>query len=404
MAYGKKLLCTDPARVPNNLKARSLMSPISVLIKSAWALVLMVAAVLASGCASLAATNDRPDATLTVSLPLALADVKDVREAFAALFSRELTQHPPASEQGINAWLHLAVNNAPPFQGPVADSALFTRQARTTAVLIVPGMFGDCIDDQSVPFGDGVLRTRERSTTESYMQYADLGLRTIRLVAVPGRMSTVDNGRVLAAAIRTEAASPEVERILLVAYSKGAIDALEALSVLATEREVLAKVKALISVAGPIMGTPVADRFEAIYGVLSPRLNPFACSPSDGYDIASVTRRERAGRMQDYVPATGVKTYSVIAYARPELMAPPLRALYAQLAAMDPRNDGQILASDAILPGSTLLAAARSDHWDVALPRSLHPNVLLRGVTSGRSYPRAALFRALIKWVLVEVN
>ena len=62
--------------------------------------------------------------------------------------------------------------------------------------------------------------------------------------------------------------------------------------------------------------------------------------------------------------------------------------------------DGQLIAADTVLPGSTLLAVARADHWDVAIPRDRDPNPLMRASTSGRGYPREALFRATIKWVV----
>jgi hypothetical protein len=83
-----------------------------------------------------------------------------------------------------------------------------------------------------------------------------------------------------------------------------------------------------------------------------------------------------------------------------EDMAPLLRVTARQLAAIDPRNDGQLLASDALLPGSTLLAELHADHWDVALPRDRHPNEMLRALTSGRGFPREALFRTTLKWVV----
>lgn len=41
-------------------------------------------------------------------------------------------------------------------------------------------------------------------------------------------------------------------------------------------------------------------------------------------------------------------------------------------------------------------AAAR----DVALPRARHPNPLVRSLGSGRGYPREALLRALLWWVI----
>jgi len=36
----------------------------------------------------------------------------------------------------------------------------------------------------------------------------------------------------------------------------------------------------------------------------------------------------------------------------------------------------------------------------VAIPRDRDPKPLLRASTSGRSYPREALFRATLKWVV----
>jgi hypothetical protein len=67
------------------------------------------------------------------------------------------------------------------------------------------------------------------------------------------------------------------------------------------------------------------------------------------------------------------------------------------------RNDGQLLARDAVLPGSTVLATARSDHWDIALPRDRHPSALVRGIGSGRHYPREALLRATLRWVVAHL-
>ncbi|MEY2785711.1 MAG: hypothetical protein RL277_1921, partial [Planctomycetota bacterium] len=106
--------------------------------------------------------------------------------------------------------------------------------AASTSVLLVPGMFGDCVDTQSVPFGDGQTRPRERSAVEAYRQYADLGLGGVRLVLLPGRASSSTNGAELARAIRSEAARPEVQRIVLIGYSKGTADAMEALAQLQT--------------------------------------------------------------------------------------------------------------------------------------------------------------------------
>jgi hypothetical protein len=276
----------------------------------------------------------------------------------------------------------------------------FTTRAPTTAVLIVPGLFGDCVGAQSVPFGDGVPRTTAADAAAPYRQYDDLGLREIRLLPVLGRASTAVNGRLLADAIRAEAARPDRDRLVLVGYSKGVPDLLEAIALLQREGGVPAKLEAIVSVAGAVMGTPLADRYLSAYETLSPHVTPFDCTPSQGGELASLTRRERIAQLAANPLPASVGYYVVVAHAPVDEMSLPLRITARWLAAIDPRNDGQLLASDAVLPGSTLLAEARVDHWDIALPRDRHPDARVRALTSGRGYPREALFRAVVRWAV----
>lgn len=337
----------------------------------------------------------------TVNLPLALAGIGDARQPFATWFEQELAADGSVSQKAAAVWLWGA---AP---GAVSGYALrqtlqaaFVARAPSTSVLVVPGLFGDCFGDQSVPYGDGLLRTREASLTEAYRQYDDLGLLGVRALSVPGRASSAANGSLLADAIRSEAARPGVVRIVIVAYSKGVADALHALAQLQAEGGVPPAVTALVSIAGVIMGTPLADQLDDVFRSLSPLVQPFGCSASEGLEVASVTRRERAAWLAKNPPPAGVRYYSIVAHAPRDEIAWALRPSYALLSAGDLRNDGQLYASDSILPGSVLLAEARADHWDVALPRDRHPSPAMRALTSGRAYPREALFRAVVKWVV----
>jgi hypothetical protein len=362
----------------------------------------MLAALLSmAACAPAVVLPYRPDDPLTVTLPLASAGVRDERAAFAALFKEELRTAGARSDDDISRWLYGVASSAavPPDAFP-AMRARFAAQAASTSVLIVPGLFGDCLSAQSVPFGDGVLRTVSSSPIEAYRQYADLGLFGVRMVPLPGRSSSEANGRRLADFIRTEAARPGVKRIVLVAYSKGVADSLQALADLQRDGVGLAKVTALVTVAGAVMGTPLADYFQNPYDSLSPRFKPLDCTDTQGGDLASVTRRERVSWMAAHPPPTSLAYYSIVAHAPPDQMAPPLRATAAVLSTVNSRNDGQLVASDTIMPGSTVLAEARADHWDIALPRNRDPNSWMRALTSGRDFPREALFRATLVWVL----
>ena len=220
------------------------------------------------------------------------------------------------------------------------------------------------------------------------------------MAELPGRASSAANGMRLAAQIRAEAVRPGVRHIVLVAYSKGVADALNALEVLQREGGIPRQVQALVSVAGTVMGSPVADHFESLYETLSPHFTPLACTPSEGGDVTSVTRHERVAWLAEHGVPEGIAYHSIVAYMPRKEMALALRASARMLEAIDPRNDGQVLAADAILPGSSLLAEVRADHWSVALPRAAHPNLAMRAMSSGAPFPQEVLLRATLIWVV----
>ncbi|MDC8774372.1 hypothetical protein PRZ03_22640 [Paucibacter sp. hw8] len=357
--------------------------------------------VLCTGCASWVAPPDVLSPHPIVNLPIAAAGVKDERQAFAALFEQEVQAYPGPKPQALGAWLHGIDEQAPKKPDDLDEvNRRFAEQAPATAVLLVPGLFADCFEDQSVPFGDGLVRETGLNRSEAYRQYADLGLAGIRSVAVAGRESSEANALRVAEAIRQEAARPEVKRIVLLAYSKGVPDSLRALALLQSQQSLPAALTDLISVAGVVMGTRLADHFEGMFESLSTRIDPFGCSASDGREVSSLTQRESVAWLVAHPPPAELRYHSVVGFAQSTEIGISLRPFNAALKNIDPRNDGQLLSRDAILPGSSLLAEARADHWDIALPRERHPSSLMRASTSERGYPREALFRSLVKWVL----
>lgn len=383
---------------PVSSEARSSKVNVSLLCaRVALRGIALLAALTCVACAPVAVQPERSSHALTVTLPVSMAGIADSRQPFAALFDEAMH----ASGANDDAWLHGVSPRTGDHTGRLAAlKRAFRERAASTSVLLVPGLFGDCVDTQSVPFGDGLTRTREHSAVQAYAQYADLGLLGIRLILLPGRVSSAANGALVAQAIREESARPGVQRIVLLGYSKGTADALEALAQLQSQGGIPAAVKALVSVSGTVMGTPIAAHFERLYETASPLVQPFDCSASDGHDLASLTRRERVAWLVANPPPERLHYYSITAHAARDQIAPLLRPFYDQLSAVDARNDGQMLASDAILPRSVLLAEARADHWDVALPRERHPSLLMRSLSTGRAYPREALFRATVQWVV----
>lgn len=314
---------------------------------------------------------------------------------------------PTAAPQhrDLDAWMATQFALPAPAQRQSHRTELDRRFAAKTAgtvVLIVPGLFGDCVADQSVPFGDGLLRSRERSPREAYGAFSDLGLRDVRMVSLPGRASSAANGDRLAEAVTAAAADPAVDLIVIVGYSKGVADALHALAQLERERRLPPSVRALVSVAGAVLGTPLADAHRGVYDLVSPHLHLLDCSPSEGGELTSLSPAERRAWIAAHPVPSQVRTYSVVAIADPASMAWPLKWTWRELARVDPANDGQVLARDAVLPRSAVLAEVRADHWAVALPRERHPSAFWRWLSAPEPFPREALFRAILKTVVAQ--
>lgn len=361
----------------------------------------LLASVL-SACAPGPLLSYRDGQPPTVNLPLAAAGVTDQRTAFGALFAAQLAASGQDSPSGASAWLH-GLPAEPVGTIVLPSLAKFSTRASGTSVILVPGLFGDCLGPYAMPFGDGVEYPAGSPESAAYARFGDLGLHGMRMAVLPGRASSAANGIRLAAQIRSEAARPGVEHIVLVAYSKGVADTLNALEVLRADGGIPPQVQALVSVAGTVMGSPVADYFESIYAALSPHFTPLACTPSEGGDVASVTRHERVAWLAEHGLPEGIAYYSIVAFMPRAKMAPALRTPARMLEAIDPRNDGQVLAADAILPGGSLLAEARADHWSVALPRMAHPNLLMRTVGPVTAFPQEVLLRATLLWVVGEL-
>ena len=70
-----------------------------------------------------------------------------------------------------------------------------------------------------------------------------------------------------------------------------------------------------------------------------------------------------------------------------------------KLAQIDPRNDGQVVYSDQIVPGATLLGFLNADHWAVVMPIGRSHRLIGSTLVNHNDYPREALLEALLRYV-----
>jgi hypothetical protein len=107
--------------------------------------------------------------------------------------------------------------------------------------------------------------------------------------------------------------------------------------------------------------------------------------------------------MQSHPLPPHVKYFSIAAFTTEAHLSRGLKLTWEMLGAPEHRNDGQVVASDAVIPSSVLLGFVNADHWDVALPLERRfPRLAAR--PDGRQFPRDALFDALLMYVAESVQ
>ncbi len=132
-------------------------------------------------------------------------------------------------------------------------------------IMIVPGLFGECVLGSLSPF------------SHARAHLAEHGYRT-ELILVSGRSSCEHNARQIRDALVTTRLDAD-DRLVLVGYSKGAVDSLVAVT---EYPEVRDRVAAVVSMAGPIGGTSVADDLDGILSDMLRMLDVPGCPRGDG--------------------------------------------------------------------------------------------------------------------------
>ncbi|MEZ5606190.1 MAG: hypothetical protein R3E52_03500 [Burkholderiaceae bacterium] len=154
------------------------------------------------------------------------------------------------------------------------------------------------------------------------------------------------------------------------------------------------RVAAVVSWAGAAGGSPLADDMNGLEKSVLEHLPLATCRAGDGSEIEALRREVRHGWWQANHQRLHVPFYSMVALPDPGHISVPLRGTYKKLAHIDANNDGQIVASDAIVPGSALLGYVNADHWAIAIALS-QQLPLLRGLFID-DVPRTKLALAII--------
>ncbi len=258
---------------------------------------------------------------------------------------------------------------------PATIPLMYNPDLSGITVVLVPGIYGELFDGEL--WQRGLRSVRER-----------LGARTVSL-RVDGRCSSAINARSLLRGLRDdtrrrlERGYPK-PRYLLVGYSKGGIDATEAL--LADSAFARDQVAALVTVATPHLGSPVAERAElppALLQWASRDTIPTACTDeSAAPSLYPATRRafwgEHGGRIGDRTRLFSLAFRSDVHDAHPWMK------LTKQVGQFTEPNDGVVALSAARFPAdvpSVDLGTITGDH--------------IAGITAS-SFPQEAFLESIV--------
>jgi pimeloyl-ACP methyl ester carboxylesterase len=192
----------------------------------------------------------------------------------------------------------------------------------------------------------------------------------------------------------------EGRRLVLVGYSKGAPDILEAV---VAYPELQQRVSAVVSVAGAVGGTPPADAFEQSTLNLLQIFPGAECGPGDEGAMESLTPAVRKRWLASHPLPESIRYYSIVTYPHTDNISSILKPSYDMLSQVDSRNDSQMIFYDQLIPGSVLLGYLNADHWAVAIPLNRNHPFIAQFVDKN-AFPREILAEAIVRFIEEDLN
>lgn len=339
------------------------------------------ACIAISACSTAPLSPYTADTPALVLVPAQQAGVSDKRARFREIYcavleahGHDLPDYRPCEEALTR------VGNEPAATGTAVDLG---PSRRRLIAGFVPGLGWECVADWLQASGSAAAHVRQ------------FGYEA-KLLEVGGLSGTSGNARRIRDTILAMQLAPEERRLVLIGYSKGAPDLLEAVVGYPEIRDVVA---AVVSAAGAVGGSPLANRAQQSQADLLRHWPGAKCAKGDGLAVDSLRPGVRRAWLAANPLPRDFPYYSLVTYPHPDRISGILRGSYDKLSQVDARNDGQLVFYDQVIPGSTLVAYVNADHWALAVPvNRTHP--LVASIFATRNaYPREALLEALLRFL-----
>lgn len=260
------------------------------------------------------------------------------------------------------------------------------------SVLVVPGIFGECLIDEVSPFSYAITHLNQDHNVDIAV-----------FPGIRGRASSKHNSEIIHRYLQNFD-KKDNEKLIIIAYSKGTTDMLHYLSD-DDHADSYEKIDALTSVAGVVNGSPLADDASFVLKKLAKILSYEKCPTQDTSGNNDITRENQLNRLFRQKLPKHIQYFSMVAYTEKDNISSIMKSSYKRLALVDPRNDGQVIYYDSVIPGAHLLGYADADHWAIALPFSRHIDSLgfiNKSIAKGadkNAFPREVLIESIIRYI-----
>lgn len=344
-------------------------------------------AILIMGCTHPAAPYNLDTPPLLLA-PATTVGVQDGRGRFREIYCAVQEDHGkslPDDKACKDVVLRLG-NEPPPTGKPVESQKPAKRE--NVQIIVVPGVLSECIAKSVSTYSDAIPHLNSHGYKATLLQ-------------VSGRGSTEFNAKRIWEYISEVAKTAPKDRFIFIGYSKGVPDILEALI---AHPELQNKTLAVVSIAGAVGGSPMIDALTWPIKTIMNRLPFSSCPPEDEGALKSLTPSIRMKWLVDHPLTDEVQFFSLAAFDSRDGISTILRSSYDILSEIDPRNDGQLIFYDAIIPGSVLLGYVKADHWAVSMPFSRQDLPLTKSLVNHNAFPREVLLESIVRFVEESIS
>ena len=214
------------------------------------------------------------------------------------------------------------------------------------------------------------------------------------VVPVGGRNGIAANADIIARSI--EALPADGRRLVLIGHSKGANDILE---VLGTRPDLASRVDAVLTVAGALQGSPLAEDLHFAYEYTLGVLPLPSCEQGQGDPVADLRPATREQWWKTVGAALRTPIYSLVTLPDLDRLSPGLVMAYTLLSRYSSDNDGMLRPQDQVASPGRLLGVVNADHLSVAIP---FPGYWWVFVFTATSFPRPQAVLAALDVISAE--